>query len=209
MTNHRVKTKLWLTSQYNLLEPVLIIPMSPIFLVWATIFGTAFLAQMILITYGVGFDQNVLFNPVYIVCTFIYIVDMPFRAKTGATNPQNICLVPEQIMNYYINKWLILDILAILPIEYITYFYSEELTRYLLLIKLVKLGRIIENMIMIKSNTNQSVFFGFYLFLFVLFGVASHVLGCIIGWISRREAVWLTRYDQKTFAWSFEQKPWV
>lgn len=209
ITNHRVKTRIWLTSQYNMLQPLLIIPMSPVFLVWAFVVGTAFLAQLVLITYGVGFDQDVLFNPVYICCTVIYLADMPFRAKTGATNPEHICLVPEQIMQYYINKWLILDILSILPIEYITYFYSATLTRYLLMLKLVKLGRIYENMIMVKSNTNQSVFFGFYLFLFVLFGVASHVLGCIIGWISRREAVWLTRYDQKTFAWSFEQKPWV
>jgi hypothetical protein len=78
-----------------------------------------------------------------------------------------------------------------------------------MLLKLIKLGRIIETLNMIKSNTNQSNFFGFFAFLFIVFGLTSHLLGCIFGWVARREVEWDSRYDHKTFAWSFEQKPWV
>ena len=137
-----------------MLVPKLIIPMSPIFLTWNSIFIMAFLAETILVTYGVGFEQDVLFNPVYIVSSLIYLLDMPVRAKTGATVASKICLVPEQITAHYINKWLIYDLLATIPIEYATFFYDRELTRYLMLLKLIKVGRIIETLNMIKSNTN-------------------------------------------------------
>jgi uncharacterized membrane protein len=78
-----------------MLRPKLVIPMSPVFLVWNAILGLGFLAQTILVTYGVGFEQNVLFNPVYIVCAVIYVIDMPMRARTGVTVASKICLVPS------------------------------------------------------------------------------------------------------------------
>jgi hypothetical protein len=78
-----------------------------------------------------------------------------------------------------------------------------------MLLKLLKLGRCLENLTIIRSNTNQSIFLGFFMFLFVCFGFAAHIFACIFSWVARREAGADTRYDNKTFAWSFEQKLWV
>lgn len=183
--------------------------MSPIFMVWFAIISLAILTQTVLVTYGVGFDQNVQFEPAYFVCTVIYMIDIPVRIRTGVTDATKICLEPRQILNYYVNHWLILDVLATVPFEYCTYYWHDELNRYLMLLKVLKLGRCLENLTIIRSNTNQSIFMGFFMFLFVCFGFASHVFTCVFSWVARREDGANTRYDGKTFAWSFEQKLWV
>jgi hypothetical protein len=71
------------------------------------------------------------------------------------------------------------------------------------------MGRCIENLKIIRSNTNQSIFLGFFMFLFVCFGLAAHIFCCVTTWVAMREDGANTRYDNKTFAWSFEQRLWV
>jgi hypothetical protein len=57
------------------------------------------------------------------ICSVIYLIDIPMRMRTGVTDATKICLEPKQILNYYVNNWLILDIIATFPIEYCTYFW--------------------------------------------------------------------------------------
>jgi len=70
---------------------------------------------------------------------------MPFRALTAVTSSKSICFDKEEVLKYYINKWLIFDFLATLPLDFITLgMQMPEVNRWILALKLLKLLRIQE-----------------------------------------------------------------
>lgn len=85
-------------------------------------------------------------------------------------------------MKNYVNSWLILDIIACLPIEYIMLPFSSaeiiEYSRYMRLLRLFKYGRFYElaRLIETQSDFPSSIFV--FIKLFVVFILVTHFMSC-------------------------------
>jgi len=107
---------------------------------------TLFAAVMInsfMIPFGIGFETTFATHPLIIFSVVVYLIDIPFRMRTGITNTQLISTESKVIMKDYLEKWLILDVISTFPFEYFLYFSGNEVTaRWFMLLKLLKLGKI-------------------------------------------------------------------
>lgn len=72
-------------------------------------------------------------------------IDIPMRAFTAVTEVETLCLVRAEVWRHYISKWLIIDIFSTIPFSIMLKdIVSEDLRRWLLTLRLLKLFRILE-----------------------------------------------------------------
>lgn len=96
----------------------------------------------------------------------------------------------------YFDKWLLIDVIATFPYEYflITIASNDE-ARYVLLLRLLKIGRLVEVLEIIRNNTRHSFStLMFFINIIIFFYGCQHILACIYGYIGRRELTDI-RYD--------------
>ncbi len=104
-----------------------------------------------------------------------------------------------------------LDVISTFPFEYVLLFTSNgDSARYVMLFKLLKLGRLYETMEIIRKNSRHSYSVGTFFFaVFCLYGILVHFLACALGWVGRRSLTDNSRYDGKTLFKDFESRPFV
>jgi hypothetical protein len=146
LQNDKIKTKFWLTKQYNGIEYFIIMPFSRFFYVWNAIMIIAFTYVLFVVPYGIGFKEDHGFDPLLIVCQVLFAVDIPLRMRTGITEPKHITTNLQQIFTYYINTWLFYDMLASIPIEYVLQVYYPVISRWIMLLKFFKVFRLYESL---------------------------------------------------------------
>lgn len=87
---------------------------------------------------------------------------------------------------------------------------NAEFGKWFMLIKLLKIGRLWENIMIIMKNTRSSLSMGcFFLSLFSLYGLLLHIQACGLGFIGRWELQRESRYDGKSLFRDFETKPYL
>jgi hypothetical protein len=85
-----------------------------------------------------------------------------------------------------------------------------QTVRWVLLLRLLKLGRIYETINVGRKNCRSSFSMAwFFIFMFALHGILIHLQACGLGWIGRRYAVESHRFDGKSLFKDFESKPYV
>lgn len=146
LQNDRIKTKFWLTKQYNGIDYFIIMPFSKFFYMWNAIMILAFTYVLFVVPYGIGFKEDHGFDPLLIVCQVLFAVDIPLRMRTGITEPKHISTNLQQIFTYYINTWLFYDMLASIPIEYVLQVYYPVISRWIMLLKFFKVFRLYESL---------------------------------------------------------------
>lgn len=119
-------------------------PFSNVFYFWNLVMFLAFNYVFFMVWYGIGFKQDIGFNPLLIVCQVIFALDIPIRMRTGIVEPKHISTDLKKVFTYYINTWLFYDMLASVPIEYVLQVYYPEITRWILVLKFFKIGRLYE-----------------------------------------------------------------
>lgn len=141
----------------------------------------------------------------------VYIVDIPVRLRTGVTIHNKITIENNPILKFYLDKWLIMDLLATFPFEYILITTGNlDAARYVLLFRLLKVGRLVETCEIIRKNSRHSYSTAcFFVELFTLFGYLMHWLACLYGWLGRREHERNPRYDGNTFFRDFTSRPYI
>jgi len=129
-----------------------------------------------MIPYGIGFEFDFAFHPLIIFGVVVYIIDIPVRIRTGITKNHKITTDTKIIFKDYLSKWLLLDVLAAFPFEYIMIIAKNESSaRYVMLFRLIKLGRLIETAQICRKNSRSSYSMGcFFLSLFSLYGFLLH-----------------------------------
>ena len=105
----------------------MIIPFSPIFYIWNTIMLIILLYDSFMVPFSIALDFDFYggFYAVDILAIIVYCADIFMRAKTAITSPDNFCLDRKQVMKYYINNWLVIDLIACIPFEYFLYPFSD------------------------------------------------------------------------------------
>jgi len=97
-----------------------------------------------MVPYQLGFDQDYTENPLILFCLIVYIFDIPVKLRTGVSN-NKISIDTRDITRSYFNKWLMLDVLSVFPFEHVFLATGDiEIARYLLLFRLLKVGRLYE-----------------------------------------------------------------
>lgn len=104
-----------------------------------------------------------------------------------------------------------LDLLATFPFEYVMIMTNNtESARYVLLFRLLKVGRLVETCEIVRKNSRHSIStFCFFMELFCLFGYLMHWIACVYGWLGRRELVRNPRYDGNTMFKDFTTRPFL
>ena len=143
--------------------------------IWNTILVFAIATNIILIPYGIGFEGDYATHPLIIFGVIVYMCDIFVRMRTAITNDNKICTDVNAIFEDYLNKWLLLDVIATFPFEYIFIATKDSGLRLVMLLKLLKIGRLIETVNIFMRNTRSSFSMScFFLSLFVLYGILMH-----------------------------------
>jgi len=123
---------------------------------WNLILSCAIFANCVIIPYGIGFEQIFWNHPAIIISWIIYAFDIPIRARTAIVNGE-LTTDSQAIFRFYINKWLIIDVISMFPFEYfLVATRNKELVPYVLLLRILKLGRLVEISEIIRNNTRFS-----------------------------------------------------
>jgi Ion transport protein len=105
---------------------------------------TAIIINSLMVPYQLGYEQDYTEHPLILFCLIVYIFDIPVRLRTGVSH-NKISIDTRDITRSYLDKWLMLDVLAFFPFEHVFLATGDiEIARYLLLFRLLKVGRLYE-----------------------------------------------------------------
>lgn len=105
---------------------------------------TAIIINSLMVPYQLGYEQDYTEHPLILFCLIVYIFDIPVRLRTGVSH-NKISIDTRDITRSYLDKWLMLDVLAVFPFEHVFLATGDiEIARYLLLFRLLKVGRLYE-----------------------------------------------------------------
>ena len=118
----------------------------------------------------------------------VLICDMPFRAFTSIKDPQTYCFSRVEVIKYYINKWLVIDLIATIPFDlFLMAFVDPVLIRWLMCLKLLKMARLYELTETLKYNVDLNSKIGTILQLVCYFPLAGHISACMFGYVGLPE----------------------
>jgi hypothetical protein len=80
------------------------------------------------------------------------------RARTGVLSNYIISIDHKEIFKQYMDKWIIQDLISFMPLEYaLNLSGNSEIVPYMLLLRLLKFGRMVETFEIIRNNTRHSI----------------------------------------------------
>ena len=138
----------------------MVVPFSPLFCIWNSVLVLIFVYDiwMVLFSISLAYNFTGVFYIINGVTALFYFADIFMRANTAITTPKTVCLDRAEVLKYYLNNWLLLDVLAFLPLDLLMLpFVPEPLIKYVLvlrLLRLCKVGRIFELMRMGQSASD-------------------------------------------------------
>ena len=130
-------------------------------------------------------------------------MDMPLRALTAVTKTKSIIFDKTELLKYYVNKWLVIDFVATVPLDLILLpLGMPEVIRWIMLLKLFKLLRIQELSQILKHNGSMNGSVATLGQLFFYFLIAAHFMACGMVYVGLLEYNRCSRFDCKTLFWS-------
>jgi len=136
-----------------------------------------------------------------IIIIIILALDIPIRAHTAVTNSKYICLDRDKVLNYYLNNWLLLDIIAFFPVCYFLMISPNIRPVYIALARLprvLKIFRINESINMLKWNSNISHEYYDLFQLILLYFFTGHLIACGFAVIGKNDYGRKQRFDNLT-----------
>lgn len=87
-------------------------------------------------------NMDVTFN---VIGFTVLLIDMPIRAITAVTDAETLCLDRSEVLRHYIIKWVIIDVFSTIPFSImLNNIITDDFKRWILLLRLMKLFRILE-----------------------------------------------------------------
>ena len=95
------------------------------------------------------------------------------------------------------DKWIVLDLITFMPFEYaLSVSGNQHLVPYVLLLRLLKFGRLVETFEIIRHNSRHSINqYTYFLDIFALFFLITHWVACLLGFVGRRELIRNPKFD--------------
>jgi len=127
----------------------LIVPLSPLFIIWNIIVTLVIFYDLFMVLFAIAYDYdfNWTLQALNIICNVIYILDIPFRARTAFTTPNKFCFNPDEVLKYYIDTWFKTDLIASLPLEFLILAAPKigpKYVQWVRLLRLVKCVKLVE-----------------------------------------------------------------
>ena len=193
------KPKIWQTCEFAP-DHFLIIPWSPLFLVWNAILFLVVLYDTFMVMFSFFFEYEIKgkFIIVDIACICLLAVDIFMRANTAVTTPNKFCFDRDKVFNHYLNTWLLLDVIATFPVCYFLMISPTIDPFYISLARLprvLKAFRLNESINMLKWNSDVRIEYFRLLQLFLLYGLSGHVFACGFVMIGRNDHRTNKRFD--------------
>lgn len=181
-SNYEVKPEWWQTKDITP-DQFLIIPFSPVFIVWNTLLFIVVIYDVILISltvvFGFKMSNNLIITDVIIYV--FHLIDMFVRAKTAIKSPKHYCFDPDKVLKYYLHQWFMLDLFVAFPLCYILMISANMNPVYVAvarLPRLLKIFRLNEMLNIIKWNMDIRVEIVAIIQLFLFYGLVGLVFGC-------------------------------
>lgn len=154
----------------------IIIPFTLLWWAWNILLAAAITVNAVLVTFGIGFDRDFATHPLLIAAFVVHLFDIPIRMRTGVLNDQTISTDMDAVLKQYLERWLLLDILATFPYEYfLTFSGNYGAARWFMLLKLLKMGRLHETIQIFRQNARSSYsMYAFFVSLFMLYFFLLH-----------------------------------
>jgi len=178
----------------------MVVPFSPLFCIWNSVLLLIFVYDvwMVLFSISLAYNFTGVFYIINGVTALFYFADIFMRACTAITKPETVCLDRAKVLEYYVENWLLLDVLAFLPLDLLTLPYvPEPLIKYVLVLRLLRLcktGRVFELMRIGQSASDQSSWVFVFVKLAIAFVFSSHLMACVFVYIGRHSTT-TDRYD--------------
>lgn len=80
---------------------------------------TAYNWFMVLYSIALDYDfSGWIFYTIDLLAVSVYLIDIFIRANTAISSARDYCLDKQKVIFYYINYWLLPDLICAIPIEY-------------------------------------------------------------------------------------------
>lgn len=193
---------LWHTPEFKP-DYFILIPWSPLFLIWNFILAIVVIYDTWMVLFSLCFEFEIkgTFLALDIAIIILLVLDMPMRANTAVTNPKKFCLDREKVLNYYLNNWLLLDIITFFPVCYFLMISTNIKPVYIALARLpraLKIFRLNESINMLKWNSNIRIEFYNICQLAMLYCFTGHMIACGFAVIGKNDYNTNKRFDGKT-----------
>jgi hypothetical protein len=198
-----------LTENYGHVQEFVILPFSRLHNLWTAMMALStgyflfIVPFQLALSYNIG-EESLLNLGFDIFFSFTFVVDIFVRSRIAfVVNDRGLTDIVtdvDEIQSYYVNNMLIFDILAAVPIDYIllpfgTYGFTEELLRYVRILKLTKFSRAYETIKLYQQQSNwSSAFLTFSLYAMAYILLSHYMAACYI-FVGQREYGKKTRFD--------------
>ena len=165
----------------------MIVPFSWFHIIWNIILVLTISFYIFIVPFNLALAQDI--DPYANAVGHILMgIDMIVRPFTAHKDSKTLCFDREELINYYINEWLLFDMLSTFPIELLLIpLVTDEVCRWTMLLKLFKMNRLLELSQVLKHNCNLNGSLVTLLQLFFVTVIGGHFSSCIIAYIGAIE----------------------
>lgn len=190
-------------------------PFSRIFNIWSISISLACFYYIFLVPVSIAFEYNPegFFQACDYLSYAIYLCDI-FIAINSATMNEfgNINRKSTEIRTAYLNKYFILDLISIIPADYIALAYHsfQYISAYWRIVRLFKILRIVNLFKLIGNHIGYSSAVSKLMLYFVIYLVMNHYFACGFFYVSRiqYENYPDERWDGRTYFSTYGDRPW-
>lgn len=158
-------------------------PLSPFFYFWTLLLFIAYTTCVFLVPYCIVYNQSYYFLMIDLACYIVFVLDIYVNYNSAIiTKFHSYIHEKEEIKLKYLDRFFLLDLLAVIPSDWV--YCSIECNSsgiYLLkLLRLLKGFRLIQLFSMIKNYSNISVHLLRPMSFVYIFFTFSHICACLI-----------------------------
>lgn len=193
-------------------DRIIIDPLSPFYYVWTTILAASLGFNFAYVPFCICFEDDggtwlLILN---FFTYFIYLADVWVNLWTAIiTEFGTYSHSRKEIIKEYINSCLVMDVAALIPSDFICYFfgapqYAAAYSRILRIFKFRRVSSCIQ-IILKNSRIHYSVIRLILILIVLLF--SSHLYACLFFYVSKFQHYYLkdSRYDSSTFISTYNQ----
>lgn len=190
------------------------LPFTRFYKIWMIIILGIFIYNLIYVPFSIAFERSIPVEFIILdIITIIFnIVDIQIRSRTALGKNGQTNIDYSNVINQYINNgWFLFDIIAIIPIDYIIQGagLSQQTISLVRLLRLAKLFRVYELILIIKRVNNISVTSYSLLVSFFILAISCHLLACVFFWLGKYEYNHRSRFDKLTLFADMSDRPFL
>lgn len=159
----------------------IIIPFSKFYYIWtlAMIFACTYTLFIVPFAIALEYDYSAWLYPFDIISLLIFLADIFITSRTAFDSNFEIIVDLKSTIVEYMDSRFFLDVLAILPIDYLLIFFStsQQVVAFCRALRLLKMYKPIDYIRIWRKHSNFKIAL-FTLFLMtILFVIISHLMG--------------------------------